>query len=140
MIGICTDNASNMRAAGRLVEGTVWLGCMAHSAELLSRDLWGLFPGVSDRVTTLETFFRTHAYPRSCYAEEMARHVGATFLVQACATRWGTKAKTLESCIRNSVVVENTLSRLRREKYSEETFNTLAWVWVPLVWAQQFPF
>ena len=42
MLGVCTDNASNMRAVSRLVPGAVWLGCMAHSAELLSRDLWGL--------------------------------------------------------------------------------------------------
>ena len=97
LLGVCTDNASNMRAATKLVPGTIWLGCMAHSAELLSRDLWALFPGVADKASNLENFFRAHAYPRSCYLEEMARQGGSTFLVQPCATRWGTRAKTLES-------------------------------------------
>ena len=36
----------------------------------------------------------------------------------------------------NRVCVEQTLLRLRREKYPSDAFNALGWVWTPLHWSE----
>ena len=40
----------------------------------------------------------------------------------------------LESIVKNRVVIENTLSCLRREKFDDDTFRSMGWIWVASVW------
>lgn len=80
--------------------------------------------------------------------EEVARNDG-TMLKQSVVTRWGSSVTMLRSVYDNRVTVENTLrfvlftetisvlsnhSRLRREKYADDDFKALAWVWNGHIW------
>ena len=67
---------------------------------------------------------------------EQANVPGSTLLHASVLTRWGSQVRMLESVVKNRVCVEQTLLRLRREKYSSDAFNALGWVWTPLHWSE----
>lgn len=134
IIAIIADNANNVQAAGRLIQDKIVLNCLSHSAELLVGDLWGMWPGVEEKATAIETLFRNSHYARAVYAEEAKRQPGGTMLVHPCLTRWGSRAAMLESIVKNRVTIENSLSRLRREKFDNALFASMGWIWTGLVW------
>ena len=120
-----------MLDAARKMEPKVGVNCLAHNGELLSKDLWSLFPEVEQRCKCIDSFFRKH-YPRAVYMEELEaqrsrpRPHGENFagglLRKANDTRWGSKANLLQSIILNRVIIENSLARLRF------VFNTLQFI------------
>jgi hypothetical protein len=68
-----------------------------------------------------------HCAHRQCYLEEMQR-TGGSLLRHPCATRWSSQHNMLKSVVENRVTIENTLSRLRRERCTDDDFKSLAWV------------
>ena len=113
VVAICSDNGANMVKALQLIEeetGILATNCMAHSAQLLLKDLATVWPSLITKTRQVEQFFRLCHYARSCYVEEMEKN-GGTILTQVCETRWATEYQCLGSLLRNRVTVENTLSR-----------------------------
>lgn len=139
VVAAIADNAANVQLAlAKLaLDKVIPLHCLAHSGELLCKDVWTLWPVLEERAGALESFLRNHHYPRACYHEEVARNKDrATMLTHPCDTRWGTRAAMLESIVANREFVENTLSRLRREKFIDNNgvFQSLGWVWNGHIW------
>ena len=73
-------------------------------------------PPLPLQACSIETLFRTSNYARGAYLEEMGRQQGQ-LLRQPVETRWGSKVDCLQSVIANRITIENTLSRLRRERF-----------------------
>lgn len=64
----------------------------------------------------------------------MATVAGSTMVTHPCDTRWGSRARMLESLVKNRECVEVTLSKLRREKFDDATFRAMSWIWLSTVW------
>ena len=124
---------------------------MAHSANLLIKDVMVLWTSVVGRCETLERFFRGH-YPRSVYLKKMQEvesqlktnnaltpETQPTLLRQPVATRWASQLELIASVIRNEDTVEAALCSLRREKFRNDDWDLLGWVWVPHHWDELLP-
>ena len=97
MVAICSDNGANMVKALQLIEeetGILATNCMAHSAQLLLKDLATVWPSLITKTRQVELFFRLCHYARSCYVEEMEKN-GGTILTQVRETRWATDYQCL---------------------------------------------
>lgn len=77
--------------------------------------------------------FLRHA-PHIAYAEIQKESVGATKLVQPINTRWGSQIDLAESLVRNRMVVEKALLKLRGDKF-EFRGNELMFVWNITWWS-----
>ena len=141
VVACIADNAANMKAVLRKLfedKAAIPMHCLAHCGELLQKDLSDVWPAVHARASALESFFRLHHYPRLCYLEELQKRersgdVG-TLISRPVKTRWGSQSRLLVSLLENRELIESVLARLRREKYRDEDFTCLAWVWQGFVW------
>lgn len=137
-MGCAADGASNMQRMLKQVsatERTVPIQCFAHTGELLCKDVLSLFPDAVKRGCAVEHFFRMHHWPRVLYLEEMERQSG-TLLRKPVSTRWGSTVMMLRSIVNNRDTVESVLGRLRREKYTEDDFKSLRWIWEDVYWGE----
>lgn len=58
----------------------------------------------------------------------------AGVLRQPVATRWGSKVDLLESLVANRPTVEHALGRLRHEKFRNDEFTAMTWIWLNTTW------
>ena len=145
VVGAVADNCSVMKKMHTIQESLaaskyIGWGCLAHLAQLLTKDICEIWANIFTQVWTasthdvsppplplqacsIETLFRTSHYARGAYLEEMGRQQGQ-LLRQPVETRWGSKVDCLQSVIANRVTIENTLSRLRRERFEVCQFKT----------------
>ena len=138
-VACISDNASNVQLALEKALDEVGLipcNCLAHTGQLLLKDVCELWSSLFAKANDVEKFFRNTHYARTMYIAEMDRIKGATLLRHPGDTRWGSQVTMMQSVVDNRVCVENTLSALRREGYQSDQFNTLGWVWVRHFWEE----
>ena len=95
-------------------------------------DVWGQQLA---RAESVEFFFRKCHYPNALYRVGVEAGRG-TMLVAPVETRWGSKVDLLQSLLHNRELVENTLGQLRREKFTNNLWQELGWVWNAHFWEE----
>jgi hypothetical protein len=144
VVAVLSDNGANMAAALREVKGVAWLNCLAHSGELLGKDMEKLWPELFTKAASVESLLRNVHFAAACYREEVDKlnqsrapdQPRFTMLHQPVATRWGSKAECLSSLLANREAVEHTMLRLRREGLQNDDFMAMGWIWQAGVWAE----
>lgn len=107
------------------------LNCMAHTLNLLAKDLASEFQGQFDQAHSVVTFMG-RGQPRLEWEKSRKMHDGNE-LVKPCDTRWGSMIDVVESITNNRVALLQTCFKLRSLEYKFK-HNELWWIYSDPRW------
>ena len=119
VVSVVTDNANAMLKAGGSVAAahhTLSLNCMAHSINLVFKDVMGLFQAQLGHCTETVLFFKNRSEARREYLAARDLLHG-TMLKNSAETRWGTQWDMLDSLHSNKGVIQQAVAVLRGKGY-----------------------
>lgn len=119
-----SDNAANYLKGIRQGAGT-WhyfpLNCLAHSLNLLAKDLQQEYLQQFEQAGAVVTFM-SRGQPRLEW-EKAKKMLDGTELVRPCETRWGSWIDVIETVVKNRVAILQTCFALRELQYFQGSFR-----------------